>query len=154
MAGGIVGVVLVFRDVTRQRQAEDALRQSEGRFRLLVNSVGDYAIFMLDPDGRVASWNAGTQRIKGYGDEEILGRHFSCFYTREDSDAGRPGEELHRALAEGRCESEGWRMRKNGSRFWANVVITPVFAAAGALCGFAKITRNIADASGRRKSCG
>ena len=144
-AGNVVGVVLVFRDVTHERQAQDALRQSEERFRLLVSSVEDYAIIMLDPKGRVTSWNAGAQRIKGYGADEVLGRHFSCFYTREDSDSGKPEEELQRAVAEGRFEGEGWRVRKDGSRFWANVVITPVFDDAGTLRGFAKVTRDITE---------
>ncbi len=113
------------------------------RLRVLVNSVEDYAIFMLDPQGRVVSWNVGAERIKGYDADEILGRHFSCFYTPEDRDAGRPEAELQKAVAEGRCESEGWHVRKNGSRLWTNAVITPVLDDAGILCGFAKITRDI-----------
>ena len=152
-AGNVVGVVLVFRDVTQERQTEDALRQSEERFRLLVRSVGDYAIFMLDPQGRVTSWNAGAEQIKGYSAKEILGRHFACFYTPEDRDAGKPEEELQKAVAEGRFEDEGWRVRKDGSRLWANVVVTPVFDDAGILCGFAKVTRDITAPSGRNRSC-
>lgn len=127
----------------------DPLRESEERFRLLVESVKDYAIFMLDPDGRIASWNAGAENIKGYRSEEILGLHFSRFYPPEAVARGWPQEELRRALAAGRFEDEGWRVRKDGSHFWANVIITPLFDKNGVHRGFAKVTR---DLTARRKS--
>jgi PAS domain S-box-containing protein len=120
-----------------------ALTSSEERFRLLVESVVDYAIFILDPDGRVASWNAGAERIKGYTAEEILGRHFSIFYPPEVVARGWPERELEGARAEGRFEDEGWRVRKDGSRFWANVVITALYDRQGDLRGFAKVTRDL-----------
>jgi PAS domain S-box-containing protein len=106
------------------RQAEEALHRSEERFRLLVEGVKDYAIFMLDPQGHVATWNAGAKRIKGYEAEEIIGEHFSVFYTDEDLERRYPEEELRIAVAEGTYEDEGFRVRKDGSTFWANVVIT------------------------------
>jgi PAS domain S-box-containing protein len=118
------------------------LRQSEERFRLLVEAVQDYAIFMLDPDGHIASWNPGAQRIKGYQAAEIIGRHFSCFYPPEDLQRGKPAWELQMAARDGRFEDEGWRLRKDGSRFWANVVITAVRDDAGHLIGFGKVTRD------------
>ncbi len=127
-----------------QRQVE-ALRASEECFRLLVDGTRDYAIFMLDPEGRVASWNPGAQRIKQYRAEEIIGRHFSCFYPAEDIAAGKPAEELRVAIAVGRYEEEGWRLRKDGSRFWANVVITALRDEQGTLRGFSKITRDMTD---------
>src|SRR5262249_40393270 len=104
--------------------AQDQLRQSETRFRLLVEAVKDYAIFMVDPSGRIMSWNAGAQRIKGYEAREIIGRHYSAFYEADEVRAGKCERELEAAAREGRFEDEGWRLRKDGSKFWANVVIT------------------------------
>jgi diguanylate cyclase (GGDEF)-like protein/PAS domain S-box-containing protein len=121
------------------------LQQSEESFRLLVGSVLDYAIFMLDPDGRVVSWNAGAERLKGYRKQEILGQSFSRFYPREDVERDKPRHALESASAEGRFEEEGWRVRKNGSTFWANVVITAVRDRTGKLLGFAKITRDLTE---------
>ena len=115
------------------------------RFRLLVDAVTDYAIFMLDPNGVVASWNSGAQRIKGYSEDEIVGRHFSTFYTQQDRAAGTPALALATAAREGRYEKEGWRLRKDGSRFWANVVIDPITAPDGSLVGFAKVTRDLTE---------
>jgi hypothetical protein len=121
-------------------------RIAEEHFRLLVESVKDYAIFMLDTDGRVISWNPGAQRLKGYRREEILGRHFSRFYRAEDIADRKPERELRIALADGRVEDEGWRVRKDGSLFWANVVLTPMYDNAGSRhIGFAKITRDLTD---------
>jgi PAS domain S-box-containing protein len=131
--------------VSGQHQAEAKLRQSEERFRLLVESVRDYAIFMLDPEGRIVTWNAGAQRIKGYRAEEIIGQHFSRFYPREVVERGWPAEELRRATADGRIEDEGWRVRKDGTLFWANVVITALRDESGTLRGFAKVTRDLTE---------
>ena len=114
-------------------------------FELLVSAVRDYAIFMLDPDGNVATWNLGAERIKGYAPKEIIGRHFSTFYSDEDIENGKPARELAIAREQGSVEDEGWRVRKDGSRFWANVVITAVYDAQGALRGFAKVTRDITE---------
>ena len=125
--------------------AEISLRHSEERFRLLVESVQDYAIFMLDADGNVNSWNAGAARLKGYKASEIIGRHFSCFYPEEDLRAGKPAWELEEAARVGRLEDEGWRLRKDGTRFWANVVITALRDKDGRLAGFAKVTRDITE---------
>jgi PAS domain S-box-containing protein len=125
------------------------LHNIETRFRALVNSVQDYAIFMLDPDGRVANWNTGAVRIKGYHADEIIGQHFSRFYTPEDAEKGVPQRGLAAALNAGRYEAEGWRVRKDGRLFWANVVITPVYGDAGELIGFAKVTRDLTE---RRKA--
>jgi PAS domain S-box-containing protein len=141
---GLVYYVLR-RDISERRRADEALRESEERFRLLVDSVRDYAVLMLDPAGRVTSWNQGAERIKGYKANEIMGRHFSCFYPPEDLDRGKPEHELKRAVSEGRYEEEGWRIRKDGSRFWADVVITPVTDREGKLRGFSKVTRDITD---------
>jgi PAS domain S-box-containing protein len=118
---------------------------SEAAFGLLVQSVADYAIFMLDPDGYIASWNVGAERIKGYRADEIIGLHFSVFYPPEDVAVDKPGRELQVAIAEGRFEDEGWRIRRDGSRFWANVVITPLFDDTGALHGFGKVTRDMTE---------
>ena len=118
---------------------------AENQYRLLVESITDYAIFMLDPEGRVVSWNLGAERIKGYTAEEIIGKHFSLFYTQADRDAGMPQKNLMRALSEGRVESEGWRVRKDGSRFWANVVVDRILDDNGQWVGFAKITRDVTD---------
>jgi PAS domain S-box-containing protein len=114
-------------------------------FQLLVESVRDYAIFMLDPEGRVASWNSGAQRFKQYTAAEIIGRHFSCFYPAEEAAKLRPQQALEIALRDGRFEAEGWRLRKDGSRFWANVIITPVRSRDGVLIGFAKVTRDLTE---------
>ncbi|HEY6462475.1 MAG TPA: PAS domain S-box protein, partial [Polyangiaceae bacterium] len=120
-------------------------RASEVGFRLLVESVRDYAIFMLDPNGVVATWNTGAERIKGYRAEEIIGQHFSRFYPPEDVRAGKCEWELEGAERDGRFEDEGWRVRKDGSRFWANVVITALRDPAGKLVGFAKVTRDLTE---------
>jgi PAS domain S-box-containing protein len=126
-------------------ESEKALRESEQRFRLLVEAVEDYAIFMLDTEGRVSSWNAGAQRLKGYKSSEIIGRHFSEFYSEQDKRDGKPQRELEVAVREGRLEDEGWRYRKDGSTFWANVVITALKDADGQLRGFAKVTRDFTE---------
>jgi PAS domain S-box-containing protein len=143
--GGKNARLVVATDVTTRRKAEEALRQSEERFRLLVSEVADYAILMLDPEGRIASWNAGAEHIKGYKADEIIGQHFSRFYPTEDVEAGKPAYELKVASERGRYEEEGWRIRKNGSRFWANVVITALRDGTRRLRGFAKITRDITE---------
>jgi len=122
---------------------QDSLQVSEVHFRLLVEAVTDYAIFLLDPRGRISSWNRGAERLKGYGAEEILGQHFSCFYTQEDRALEKPAYELRVAAAAGRVEDEGWRVRKDGSRFWADVVITALRDETGRLLGFGKVTRDL-----------
>jgi PAS domain S-box-containing protein len=118
---------------------------SDDPFRLLVQSIVDYAIFMLDLRGRVTSWNAGAERIKGYSASEIIGQHFSTFYTEEDRKAGIPKRALETARREGKYEAEGWRVRKDGSRFWASVVIDAILNDRGKLVGFAKITRDLSE---------
>jgi PAS domain S-box-containing protein len=132
-------------DAARHTTSREALRASEERFRLLVESVRDYAIFMLDTEGRIVSWNLGAERLKGYRADEIVGRHFSSFYPPEDVAAGKPARELETAAAEGRLEDEGWRIRKDGSRFWANVVITALRGPDGGLRGFGKVTRDLTE---------
>ncbi len=131
----------------RDRPAASAttLQASEERLRLLIDAVRDYAIFMLDPEGRVTTWNAGAERLKGYRADEILGEHFSRFYLPEAIAAGKPAQELELAAREGRAEDEGWRLRKDGTRFWANVVITALRDEAGRLVGFAKVTRDVTE---------
>jgi PAS domain S-box-containing protein len=136
------------REAAVRNEAEERLAQSEERFRLFVSNVKDCAILMLDPEGRVVSWNEGAERIKGYGAEEIIGQHFSRFYSAEDVSNGKPGFELEEATRDGRFEDEGWRVRKDGSRFLANVVITALRDETGRLRGFGKITRDITE---RRK---
>jgi len=124
-------------------RTNESLRLTEERFRLLVAGVRDYAILMLDPDGHVISWNAGAERIKGYRAEEIIGQHFSRFYPREDVEGGKPAQELRTAASAGQCEDEGWRVRQDGSRFWANVLITAIYGETGQLRGFSKVTRDM-----------
>jgi PAS domain S-box-containing protein len=136
---------ILLSEIAQRQKTEEELRHSEGRFRLLVESVQDYAIFMLDPSGRITTWNAGAEKIKGYQAEEVLGQHFSLFYSPEDSDRQTVQMELDTAAAVGRFENEGWRIRKDGSRFWANGVITAVHDESGKLIGFSKITRDLSD---------
>jgi len=143
--GELIGFAKITRDMTEQREAQQALLESERRFRILIQGVTDYAIFMLDPEGRVTNWNAGAQRIKGYAPDEIIGEHFSRFYTPEDLDAGIPNEALKTARETGRWEAEGWRVRKDGSRFWASVVLDAIRGEDGKLIGFAKITRDMSE---------
>jgi PAS domain S-box-containing protein len=147
-SGMLRGFSKVTRDLTEQRHAQEQLRLSEQRFRLLVENVKDYAIFMLDPRGYVMTWNAGAERIKGYRAEEIIGQRFTRFYPEEEVLAGKCERELVEALREGRFEEEGWRIRKDGTRFWANVVITAIHDSAGHHLGFAKVTRDLTE---RRK---
>src|SRR2546421_24845 len=126
----------------KDKRAEEASQQREELLRLLVSEVRDYAILTLDPEGRIASWNAGAERIKGYAAEEIIGQHFSRFYPAEDVERGKPAYELKVAIERGRFENESWRVRKDGSRFWASVVIIALRDGTGRLRGFGKITRD------------
>ena len=143
--GRHIGFAKITRDLSERREAEQALRRSEERFRLLVQGVTDYAIYMLDPEGRVSSWNAGAERFKGYSADEIIGEHFSRFYPEEDRASGVPQRALATSAGEGRFEAEGWRIRKDGTRFWASVVIDPIRDESGALIGFTKITRDLTE---------
>ncbi|MEI1248141.1 hybrid sensor histidine kinase/response regulator [Rhizobium aouanii] len=144
-SGDLIGYAKITRDLTERRAAENAIRQSEEQFRRLVQGVSDYAIYMLDPEGNVSSWNFGAERIKGYRPQEIIGRHFSTFYTPEDREAGLPEIALGVARTEGRFEREGWRVRKDGTRFWASIVIDAIRDDEGDVLGFAKITRDITE---------
>ncbi|WP_338802020.1 PAS domain S-box protein [Pseudomonas sp. RSB 5.4] len=144
--GKLLGYAKITRDLTDRKMAEETLRQSEQQFRLLVQGVTDYAIYMLSPEGRVSNWNQGAQRIKGYKPEEIIGQHFSIFYTPEDRIAGEPQRALEIATREGRFENKSWRMRKDGTRFLAHVVVDAIRGETGTLLGFAKITRDVTEA--------
>jgi PAS domain S-box-containing protein len=141
---GDLGIAVV-RDITERKQAEEALKSTQESFRLLVTGVKDYAIFMLDPSGHVNSWNEGAERIKGYSAEEIIGKHFSCFYTEEDIKAGKPETILREAAQKGHWEEEGWRTRKDGSSFFADVIVTTIRNDEGVLVGFSKVTRDVTD---------
>jgi PAS domain S-box-containing protein len=144
-AGQLLGFAKITRDLSERKLAEAELKRSAEQFRLLVQGVTDYAIYMLDPSGHVASWNAGAQRIKGYSPEEIIGQHFSNFYTEDDKAIGLPTTALDVAAKDGRFEREGWRLRKDGSRFWASVIIDAIRDNDGTLLGFAKVTRDITE---------
>jgi len=143
--GELLGFAKITRDLTERRASEAKLKHSQEQFRLLVQGVTDYAIYMLDPKGHVASWNAGAQRIKGYLPEEIIGQHFSRFYGKEEREKGEPQRSLNVAAEVGRIEKEGWRYRKDGSRFWASVIIDRILDERGELIGFAKITRDVTE---------
>lgn len=143
--GQLLGFGKVTRDFTERREHEERLRLSEERFRLLVEGVRDYAIYMMDPQGRITTWNAGAERIKGYEASEILGKHFSTFFTEEDVRSGKPQHILELAAKEGHAEQEGWRVRKDGSRFWVNGILTALRDKSGKLIGFSKITRDITE---------
>jgi PAS domain S-box-containing protein len=143
--GALIGFAKITRDLTERRAAAESLRQSEEQFRLLVQSVTDYAIYRLDPEGHVASWNSGAERIKGYTPADIIGSHFSRFYSEEDRLAGEPERALSIAREQGRFAAEGWRVRKDGSRFRASVVLDPIRDDKGELLGFAKVTRDVTE---------
>jgi PAS domain S-box-containing protein len=145
LSGKTRGAVLVFRDITEERKAEEAIRLSEERLRLMIASVKDYAIFMLDPRGHVLNWSPGAEGIKGYRPDEIIGQSFARFYPAADVEAGKPARELEAAAAIGRFEDEGWRVRKDGSQFWASVTISAVRDEHGTLHGFTKVTRDLTD---------
>jgi len=133
------------KQIAERESAVEKLKQSEERFRLLVAGVKDYAIYMLDPSGIVTTWNAGAERIKGYRAEEIVGKNFSCFYPPDDIQSGKPNRCLMRAASERKFEEENMRVRKDGSRFWASVLITPLYDSAGKLYGYAKVVRDITE---------
>src|SRR6476469_8349848 len=145
----MIGFANITLDITDKKQAERALYESEQRFRMLVQGVRDYAIYMLDRDGNVTNWNTGAASIKGYTADEIVGQHFSRFYTEEDRANGEPQRALQTALTKGKYEKEAWRVRKDGTRFWANVVLDPIFDDDHNLVGYAKITRDVTE---RRKA--
>ncbi len=143
--GELIGYAKVTRDLTERQAAEESLRRSETQFRLLVQGVTDYAIYMLDPNGMITNWNVGAQRIKGYQPDEVVGMHFSRFYREEDKAAGNPMAALQVAASEGRFESEGWRVRRDGTEFWASVIIDAIRGPDGEIIGFAKVTRDVTE---------
>ncbi len=140
-----LGFAKVTRDLTEQKLAQETLRRSQEQFRILVEGVVDYSIFLLDPNGIVSSWNAGAQRIKGFAPHEILGQHFSRFYTEEDRQRGLPDRALRTAIEEGKFEAEGWRVRKDGTTFWAHVILDAIRDEHGELVGFGKVTRDVTE---------
>ncbi|RUY53016.1 PAS domain-containing sensor histidine kinase [Mesorhizobium sp. M7A.F.Ca.CA.001.09.2.1] len=144
-SGKLTGFAKVTRDLTERKKAEEEIRKNQEQFQRLVQGVTDYAIYMLDPEGVITSWNSGAERIKGYSADEIIGKHFSQFYTPEDRERGRPQSALEIAAREGRVEREGWRIRKDGTAFWSHVVIDAIRHEDGELLGFAKITRDITE---------
>jgi len=149
----LLGFAKVCRDISERRQTHESLLESERRYRQLGDAVVDYAIFQLDPAGHVTTWNAGAQRIKGYASDEIIGAHFSQFYTAEDREREVPRSALAEAAGKGRFEAEGWRVRKDGTKFWASVVIDRIEDDAGNLVGFAKVTRDITERKEHRSAC-
>ena len=153
-AGELTGFAKVTRDLTERREAEEALRESEERFRLILEGVRDYAIFMLDPHGRVATWNASAERINGYRAKDIVGVHFSKLYPPGDVAAKRPEHELEVAIEDGKYEEEAWRVRKDGTPYWASVLITPLRDRTGKLVGYVQVTRDLTErrAAERRAS--
>lgn len=148
-SGELIGYAKISRDITERREREQALYEAEQRFRILVQGVKDCAIYMLDASGVITNWNTGAQAIKGYSADEVIGMHFSVFYTEEDRQAGAPERALATALTEGKYETEAWRVRKDGSLFWANVLLDPIYDEEGRHVGFAKITR---DATEKRRA--
>ena len=144
--GKLLGFAKITRDLTLRRAHEEQLRRSEERFRLLVENVPEYAIFMLDPNGRISTWNSGAQRLKGYTAEEIIGKHFSIFYPQDEKESGWTDHELQVAAEEGRFVDTGWRVRKDGTNFWAHVIITALRDDTGRLIGYAKLTRDMTEA--------
>ncbi|MER8825864.1 PAS domain S-box protein [Mesorhizobium sp. M0938] len=144
-SGQLTGFAKVTRDLTERKKAEEELRKSQEQFQRLIQGVTDYAIYMLDPEGIITSWNSGAERIKGYSADEIIGKHFSQFYTPQDRERGSPQRALETAAREGRVEREGWRVRKDGTRFWSHVVIDAIRDDDGKILGFAKITRDITE---------
>ena len=138
-------VVSFVRDATEQRAAQEALRLNDLRLRSIVESIGDYAIYLLDRDGHILTWNSGAEHIKGYKADEVLGKHFSHFFIQEEIERGHPATLLRQAAAKGRVEEEGWRVRKDGSRFWANVILSAIRDSSGTVTSFAKITRDVSD---------
>ena len=142
---GSTAVLSIIRDVTEQHRAQETARQKDLQLRSLVDGVRDYAIYLLDKEGYITTWNPGAQRIKHYTADEIIGKHFSRFFTQEDIERKRPEELMRLAAQRGRIEEEGWRVRKDGTRFWANIVLTAIRDTTGELAGFAKVTRDFTD---------
>jgi PAS domain S-box-containing protein len=141
---GLVTLSFV-RDATEQKAAMEMVKRHDQQLRSIVESVRDYAIYLLDPDGHIMTWNPGAERIKGYTEEEIVGKHFSVFFTEEDRERGRPGELLRSAIQKGRVEEEAWRLKKDGSRFWADVVLTAIRGTHQEIIGYSKVTRDFTD---------